>query len=349
MLNNYKINTTSVDLMRISAIFSVIIIHTCSAPFRSHTENFEVFSSITSFTRWCVPVFFMLTGALLIGKEEPISVFFKKRASRILIPLIVWSYVYIVFAKFFSYLDPSHANPSIFTNPIFLFKQPAYFHLWFLYAIISVYIVIPFLRAAFSKCNNSIIIYVLSLWFANSSIITFLNLSGIQTPTLYLIRLNVLADYAGMSVLGFFLIKNINRVSFKLSTAIFILGFISTASLTVISSSEKASELYQYYTSPNVIVMSAGAFLMLYKIGEHITNTNFCRLIRILGSLSFGIYLSHMLIMPFIWTIPFMSNAHVTHSHYPVLNVLISSLCTLTFSSILSFLISKIPLINRII
>ncbi|EOX3278247.1 acyltransferase [Escherichia coli] len=349
MLNNHKINSTSVDLIRICAIFSVIIIHTCSVPFKSYSENFIIFGSISSFTRWCVPVFFMLTGALLITKEEPISVFFKKRATKIIIPLIAWSYIYIVFAKFFSHLDPLHANPSVFTNPLLLLKYPAYFHLWFLYAIVSVYIAIPFLRSAFSNYNNTIALYVVALWFVSTSMIPYLNASGIPTPSLYLIKFNIIADYVGMGLLGLLLIKNINRFSFTLSIAIFVFGFISTAYLTLISSIDKASELYQGYTSPNVIIMSVGAFLVIYKIGERLANNNLCKLIKLLGGLSFGIYLSHMIIMPLVWRMPFMSNEHVTHSNYPILSTFISAFCTLTISALLSFLLSKTPLIKKIV
>ncbi|HCI5633973.1 TPA: acyltransferase family protein, partial [Klebsiella variicola subsp. variicola] len=44
-----------------------------------------------SVTRWCVPLFVMISGYFLLNKDEPTSVFFKKRLNKILIPLIFWS------------------------------------------------------------------------------------------------------------------------------------------------------------------------------------------------------------------------------------------------------------------
>src|SRR5215216_3311907 len=43
-----------------------------------------------------VPLFFLISGYLLLSKQEDLSVFFRKRAARIVVPFLVWSILYDV-------------------------------------------------------------------------------------------------------------------------------------------------------------------------------------------------------------------------------------------------------------
>ncbi|MGG2077553.1 acyltransferase [Lelliottia nimipressuralis] len=346
-MNQNNINPVSADLLRVSAIFSVIVIHTCSLPFKTISPNWDVFNFLTSIARWCVPVLFMLTGALLIEKNEPLKVFFKKRASKILIPLIVWSYAYIIFAKNFSHLDPLHANPDVFTEPLKLLRYPAYFHLWFLYAVIGVYIAMPFLRAAFSNYNNKIAAYILTLWFVSVSLNPYLKAYGISVPKLYLIQFDLLATYPGMALLGLFVYKNLNRINLPTSVALFALGITTTIMLTIHASAKNPSELYQGYNSPNVLIMSIGAFATIYKLGELIHHKFLIALISKMSDLSFGIYLAHMIVMPLVWYIPFLSNSSLINGSIPSMMVIISASITFIISLFASYFISLIPLVRR--
>jgi surface polysaccharide O-acyltransferase-like enzyme len=48
-----------------------------------------------AFSRIAVPLFFLLSGYLLLQKEEPLGVFFKKRAWKVFLPFIAWSLIYM--------------------------------------------------------------------------------------------------------------------------------------------------------------------------------------------------------------------------------------------------------------
>ncbi|MGH8822038.1 MAG: acyltransferase family protein, partial [Rhodoferax sp.] len=48
-----------------------------------------------SLTRSSVPLFFMVSGATLLPKQEPIRAFFAKRFIRIVPPLLFWSIFYL--------------------------------------------------------------------------------------------------------------------------------------------------------------------------------------------------------------------------------------------------------------
>lgn len=89
---------------KIVAMFAVVIVHVAAtfvlnSPIGS--SNWWVGNLYESAARWSVPVFVMLSGALLLhpNKQESLSVFYKKRLSRILVPLIFWSLFYLLWAS----------------------------------------------------------------------------------------------------------------------------------------------------------------------------------------------------------------------------------------------------------
>jgi len=66
--------------------------------------------------RWSVACFIMISGALLLDKEESPAVFYKKRLLRICIPLVTWTLVYglarLYYFKVYSYTG--QPKPSFF-------------------------------------------------------------------------------------------------------------------------------------------------------------------------------------------------------------------------------------------
>lgn len=84
------------DLIRFVAIFMVVCIHSMAlvdAARDAGDITAWIVSAMMDIIYCGVPLFVMLSGALLLGKDEPMKVFFKKRMSRILIPFLVWSVI----------------------------------------------------------------------------------------------------------------------------------------------------------------------------------------------------------------------------------------------------------------
>src|SRR5256885_496912 len=88
------------DALRVLACLAVIVLHVSASVVIDFPDvrslHWTVGNIGNAFTHWCVPVFVMLSGALLLSpaKQLPVTVFYRKRASRILIPLAFWSVVY---------------------------------------------------------------------------------------------------------------------------------------------------------------------------------------------------------------------------------------------------------------
>ncbi|EOJ5644288.1 acyltransferase [Escherichia coli] len=331
--------TEPYDFIRTISIFSVVLLHTASAPFKSYSDNWMQFNIIMSATRWCVPVLFMLSGALLLRKEEPLRAFFYKRSSKIIIPLVFWSYIYIIFARNFHHLDPAHANPNVYVEPWLLFKYPAYFHLWFLYAIIGVYLMIPVLRLIAK--NNQVTLYTLIMWFTWFSVIPFIQSIGYLNGNLFFIfKLDVIPLWSGFALLGCFIQNNLDKLKLSQGILLAMTGFIITFLLTYIVSNDGISkETYQSYFMPNIVVMALGIYIACSKIKEPKI------IICSLSKYSFGVYLCHMLVMPFVWFI--ISNEDVSDGGFIL--AIISSVITFSISLTLTLIISKIPIIKRVI
>lgn len=86
---------------RIIAILAVVLLHVSSRVItwsELGSNDWWYANLYDSLVRWCVPVFVMISGALLLAPEkaEPLGVFYKKRASRILSPLVFWSLFYML-------------------------------------------------------------------------------------------------------------------------------------------------------------------------------------------------------------------------------------------------------------
>jgi surface polysaccharide O-acyltransferase-like enzyme len=94
------------DYLRTFAIIGVLVIHT-STPYVGMFNKIEFWKWETSIIyssliRWCVPIFFMVSGALLLGRnEEPLKDFFLKRGNRILVPFVIWTGIYFIWRSYF--------------------------------------------------------------------------------------------------------------------------------------------------------------------------------------------------------------------------------------------------------
>lgn len=138
-----------IDAARIAAVFAVVMLHASAY----YVTGIEIGSSawwwgniLDSLSRWCVPVFVMISGALLLDtrKNEPLLEFYAKRALRIGPPLVAWSVIFMVWNM--SKAAIIHGDVGYFSKPRQFFGFPAHYHLWYLYMVVSLYLLTPLLR-----------------------------------------------------------------------------------------------------------------------------------------------------------------------------------------------------------
>lgn len=142
-----KETETYLDILRGMAILFVIALHAMSY-FLQNSANYGsyswyIFLVLNSIVRAGVPIFFMMSGYLHLKSDlaSNTMLFYRKRLPHIVVPLLVWNLLYYLFPCFLNY-------------EIFSLKQcideilelGTYYHLWYLYTLIGIYLMTPFLK-----------------------------------------------------------------------------------------------------------------------------------------------------------------------------------------------------------
>ncbi|MDE7302408.1 MAG: acyltransferase family protein [Oscillospiraceae bacterium] len=146
------------DLLRIISAVAVIIIHVSATYFVALTDeeslgyiNFDhafVVCLYNVFSRFAVPCFVMLSGAFLLDDERnaDYGYFYKKSFKNVGIPTIIFSALYFLFSilKSAAKIYIKNDDIKILANPFKnLIKGEPFYHMWYLYMLIGVYILIP--------------------------------------------------------------------------------------------------------------------------------------------------------------------------------------------------------------
>lgn len=149
------------EVIRIIALFGIVYNHIGYVLFEGFENPFKIAASIV-FSVLCkvgVPLFFMVSGALLLGREESWTEVYKKRVLRIA-QVIVWFTVirflyecYITKVRSFSAVS---LVKGILTGTII---HPY----WFLYAYLSILLILPILRLVVKNLDKQGKKYLLGL------------------------------------------------------------------------------------------------------------------------------------------------------------------------------------------
>jgi len=336
-----------VDFIRVTAIFFVIVLHS-SAPLlyeynKLSAINWWAGNIYNSLVRMCVPLLFMLSGYLLLGKQETLKVYFTKRINKVLIPLIVWSIFYIFWKGYF-YKSETTSFYSFYSIII----SPAFYHLWFLYALIGIYLYIPVLRILVQNSPKKILYYFIALWFiAVAAIPIFERVTAISSN----IDLRSISGYVGYLVIGY-LLGNVQTTKRQFNQALLValVCLIITMSGTFFLTVQNNGEYDNYfngYLSPNVILLSVSAFILLkYIFSRIVISEKHKTILNILNSASFGIYLIHPMIMRHLRKGTFGLSWDVLKNN-AIYSVPIMAILTFGIAFVITLLLRQIPYVRK--
>ena len=130
------------DLLRILAIFTIVLIHVSPQGYLKvdvHSGEWTVMNLITCLSCWNVPVFYMISGALFLGKKrnQPIRELYGKSILRIVTCFVFWSAFYGAF-----YCFMTGKGKWTFLNQFLR----GHYHMWFMFVILGLYWVTPLIR-----------------------------------------------------------------------------------------------------------------------------------------------------------------------------------------------------------
>lgn len=151
------------DYLRIIAAISVIYMHVAALPLREGINmQWQMMNVCTSFAFTAVPLFFMMSGYLLLSnaKTSDIMVLLQKRIPRLVIPLIGWT---IVAAAWLAFSGHNFNVKTITDQLVSALNTPVMIHFWYMYTIIALYLISPLLYGAIHSLDKKGHIFVLIL------------------------------------------------------------------------------------------------------------------------------------------------------------------------------------------
>src|SRR3546814_15580553 len=81
--------STAMDTARVGACFMVVILHVAPVRFATFDDQWRASNFYDSLARSCVPLFLMITGVRLLGKQQYLPAFLSQRFARILPPFLL--------------------------------------------------------------------------------------------------------------------------------------------------------------------------------------------------------------------------------------------------------------------
>lgn len=302
------------DVVRAFAIFLVVQTHSAS----ELLSNFDAHSAwwtgaaISSVGRICTPMFVMLSGLFLLSvKNESAGQFWKKRMPRVVLPLVVWSVIYVFWS---SYLYHSPVTIKSFTN---LVTAPAFYHLGFLYLLLAVYIATPIFRLFVKEAKKGDYSYAIGAWLAFYSIIPtiqrFARVSIMFQPI-------ATTGFAGFYLLGYSLRNvKVGKSAMALLGSVCALSTVGMMVTTYLLTKQKHGVLNETFLetfSPFVVAFSIACYLILKSLPYErlFENRQWLSIaIESLSKHSFTIYLAHAIFLTLVYRTGIFSHIH-THS-----------------------------------
>lgn len=299
------------DLLKTISIFLVIYVH---YPWISNSKGSNLTMIMTIIA---VPLFFMVNGALLLGKKNFNIKEHYKKLMWIIVGTISWKFLILFICLITKRVDILNFSVMEIFNYLFtaenLLDVPAE-HLWFMYVLIRIYIIYPFIRLAFEK-DNKYLKYILLYSFIFSFGIELLNmafftfsgkgvmdkLSGITSTFSPINDLTYITYF----ILGYILhnkfYKEQNVFEIKkiiLPIFIYLFGLMLVLVARYVQVGTLLDGAYQRihsdYTKMGDLIMTCAVFILFCKIP--IKENKF---INFIGSRTINIYYVHMILLAY--------------------------------------------------
>lgn len=282
------------EIIRIIALLCIIYNHTGPRGngmylFTSGNFTFAVSLITDIFCRIGVPLFLMVSGALLPAKEESLQQTYRKRAFRIIKVIIVFTMIRYFYECFYTHetaFSMTTLMKAILTGNLFV-------PYWFLYTYLSILLLLPFFKHMVKDTEKEMPVFLIliGIFYVIMPVVSVF--SGWNFEIFPMLGLNFC-----YFILGYY-IDHILKQSFTPPAAILacgtILGSIAFTGWLVIHDKSNGRELTDTYSSLLTPLIAVSVFWIIKAVFEESDlqkeHTLLTTYILHLGSCCFGIYL----------------------------------------------------------
>lgn len=293
--------------------------------------------------RASVPLFVMVTGALLLPARASAGPFLARRLRRVLPPFILWSAAYAGALYLAGVYDGATCMRLLAMIPVQF--SPFAGHLWYVYMLLGLYLLIPVISPWIERASDRELLGYLGLWGAS----LLLPYAHRMQPQLFgeahwnaISTLYYFSGYVGYLLLGHYLARHRRDItSTRRRAAALVLmlagygttlaGFFMTFSG---AQSIPALELFWRFDTLNVAAMSAG----LFELGLAVRGRGraWFGIAARLSSASYAVYLAHIFVLyQLFWR---WGRGHSPWAVIPLLDV-----STLGLTFLLVILLARVP------
>lgn len=342
-----KERNISLDITRIIAVLAVVMIHTnvkFVTSYNTATPEFFWGNIFDSISRIGVPLFVMISGALMLDENRNISIksLFLKNIKNIAFLLIFWS---VLYSCIYNIVFPLSKGESLSFKRIVSSMLLGHYHMWYLYMIIGLYLITPFLREFISKKNKNLIL----LFFAVSVLTQFsqpiLNaLSLLWNDVIYFVkfiekfRLDFFGGFITYYIIGWYL----TNIKIKKKWSFYCMGFFSL--LITVLYVQITKDYSNGYSNMNLLILlySVAVFIALNCGKKWTPDSRLKNIIEVLSKLSFGVYIVHPLFLT-------VFRKMFGYTKAPLQYILICYVVVTILSFASCFAASKIPGVKKLI
>lgn len=294
-------NHEYLDVLRCISAYLVVLSHCLSFveedPSLVGTRLWWLCDVMNILAHMGLSVFFMISGFLLLSDSRTLNVgaFYRRRLSKLLPPFLIWNVIYYLQH---CYID---GHPPDIDRFFFEFAgQGSEVHLWYVYQIVGLYLLMPFLKRIVDHCSTKELLVLLTVVLFQPTILRCVNI--IQSYVWIAPFQALVEGYVGFLLLGYLL--GTRELSPKTRGWIYGLGLFAVVVGTwgnyhFSADAQVALPFNEGYFITQY--MTGAAFFLLAKQTAHKLPKLIRRLTGELYKLSYGIYLSHMFILEWCW------------------------------------------------
>ncbi|MFB9974868.1 acyltransferase [Allobacillus sp. GCM10007489] len=290
-----------IPIIRSIACLMVVLVHVTAQNYTGDGYANQISLYLNQFARLGTPIFAVISAFLLTNslkrKKFSLQKFFKSRATKIVSPFIIWSFIYLGLKL---YLDQDIFSSGKQIANYFLIGD-AHYHLYFIVTIIQFYLIFPFFQFIKNK-KTYIHLFIISipinyLWINKlypDSILIFEDFNYLLTHRSFILNWISYFFFGGILSVYFEEIKGFviryKSIVFLTAVSMVLIIFIDVYS-GVTFNSTRTENLYNIPIVVIFLLLLATQWPNMSKLKQSFT---------LIGNYSMGIYLVHPLVLFFL-------------------------------------------------
>ncbi len=345
--------TVSYEWLRIFATVAVVVNHVCAGLFNNYSVaelgRFDgAFLNATyTLVSWGVPVFLMITGALLLNPEKEVTIpKIKKYILRMFAVLLTFGACYSVMELVFDGAPIS--IKTFFGGYLNMLEGKSWSHMWYVYMIISLYIITPALKPMIKSISEKSLDWIMiALFIGNVCIVTVNDIFGTD-----LYSYMQFGSYLMWYMMGYYLVYRVqpmlrNRSVNTVIVSAAVLGVSSVARYALVMGSVFLNGTVSKIGFGSGILQfaqSVAIFVLVTEIGN-CKEMAFPKVCKNLCKCSFSIYLIHPVLINVLYKV-----LKFTPQNFMIcLGIAVMFIIVFAASWTIANIMVRIPLLKKIV